>query len=371
MKIFFPWIAMFAAVQCALTLIQWLLRKKQIKKSLRIIIIIAKALIAIACAVLVLAGPVFFRPVQPVMVVIYAVLFMDAFAEVIYAIYLACTKKERKFVPLKLLSLILGILFFVYGTVNMEIITPQYHTYSSAKIKEEHTIIFAADMHVGSAQSMETTAKMIEAMKAENPDYIILGGDITDDYTSKEDMEKTYRLFGETGVPVYFIFGNHEVVQHAEYMKNGLPYTEEELVQTMEANGITVLADAYADLAPDLLLLGREDAAAKELRKDIGTLPNPAPDKYLVVADHQPTEAKDNLAAGTDLQLSGHTHAGQLFPNGFFFSFVSYTRGNYDLGEGANMYVSSGTSGWRVPFRTESHCHYEVIHLQPENAQSE
>ena len=369
MSHFFSWIAMFAAVQCVLTLTQWLLSKRHIGKPVRIVIIIAKVLIAVACAVLVMAGPVFFRPVQPIMVVIYAVLFMDAFADVIYAIYLACTKKERKFTPVKILSLVLGIVFFVYGTVNMQIITPQYHTYTSAKLAQEHTVIFAADLHVGSAQSMDTTANMIAAMKAEKPDYIILGGDITDDYTSKEDMEKTYRLFGETGVPVYFIFGNHEVVQHEKYMKGGLHYTEEELLQTMQANGITVLADSYTVLAPDLLLLGREDAAAKELRKDIGALSNPDTDKFLIVADHQPTEAKDNLAAGTDLQLSGHTHAGQLFPNGFFFSFVSYTRGNYDLGGGANMYVSSGASGWRVPFRTESHCHYEVIHLQPEGAQ--
>ncbi len=365
MQLYFIWFAMFAAVQAALTLIQFLLRKKRIKKAVRVIIIIAKALLAIACAVLVMAGPVFFRPVQPVMVVIYAVLFMDATADVLYAIYLAVRKKERKFVPAKILSLCLGVLFFVYGTVNMQLVSPKYHEYSSAKLQHDYKIAFVADLHVGSSQNFSTTQKTIAAIKAEQPDFVILGGDITDDYTSKEEMLETYRLFGEIGAPVYFIFGNHEVVQHEKYMKDGLHYTEAELVKAMEDNGITVLADEYASLAPDLLLLGREDAAAKEKRRAIDTLPNPAPEKYLITADHQPVLFEDNLAAGTDLQLSGHTHAGQLFPNGFFFSFVSYNLGDYTADNGAVMNVSSGACGWRVPFRTEAQCHYEIVNLHP------
>ena len=89
MQMYFIWIAMFAGVQAALTLIQFLLRKKQIKTVFRVLIIIAKVLIAVACSVLVMGGPVFFRPVQPLMVVIYAVVFMDAFADVIYTVYIA------------------------------------------------------------------------------------------------------------------------------------------------------------------------------------------------------------------------------------------------------------------------------------------
>lgn len=356
---------MFVAVEAALTLIQFLLRKKKIKKSLRAVIIAAKLLAAVACSVIVMGGPVFFRPVQPIMVVIYAVLFTDAVAEIVYCIFLAVRKSERKFLPLKILSLVFGVLFFVYGTLNMETVKPRYHEYTSAKLKNEYKIVFVADLHVGSSQPFELTGQTVEKIKAENPDFIILGGDITDDYTEKEEMENTYRLFGETGIPVYFVFGNHEVVQHEKYMKNGLHYTEAELVKTVEDNGITILSDEYAELGEDLLLLGREDAAVPDLRKDIDTLKNPDPEKFLLVADHQPTKARDNLKAGTDLQLSGHTHAGQLFPNGLFVSLVSYSLGDYDLGDGAVMNVSSGACGWRVPFRTENGCHYEVVTIKP------
>lgn len=366
MKTFVFWSLAFVCVQAILSVCQFVLGKKESKKAVRMIRTAAKALGAIACGVIVLAGPVFFRPVQPLMVVVYAVLLPDAAADVLYGVYRTVRKREKKFAVSKAVSLTLGVLFFVYGTVNMQIVRPDEHVYTSPKLTQSHKIVFVADMHVGSSQPMRTTENMIAAIRDEKPDAVILGGDITDDYTEKAEMEQTYRLFGSIGAPVYFIFGNHEVVQHAKYMKGGLHYTEAELIAAMRENGITVLADEYASLAPDLLLLGREDAAVPELRADIASLVNPAPEKFLLTVDHQPTRAKDNLAAGTDLQLSGHTHAGQLFPNGLCLSLAGYTKGDYALGEGRTLLVSPGASGWRVPFRTESHCRYEVITLQPE-----
>ena len=133
----------------------------------------------------------------------------------------------------------------------------------------------------------------------------------------------------------------------------------------MTENGVIVLKDEFAEIAPDLLLLGREDISEGEGRTAAEDLVNPSPEKYLIVADHQPIEFKRNLAAGTDLQLSGHTHAGQLFPLGALYSVIGYCRGDYTEGD-AVMNVSSGVCGWRMPFRTDSRCRYEVIKLTPE-----
>ena len=132
----------------------------------------------------------------------------------------------------------------------------------------------------------------------------------------------------------------------------------------MAQNGVTVLKDAYAEIAPDLLILGREDLSESGKRSDISALQNPAPEKYLIVADHQPNSFKDNLSAGADLQLSGHTHAGQLFPLGTLYPLIGYCYGDYTEGE-AVMNVSAGACGWRMPLRTEAGCHYEVVSLLP------
>ena len=365
MNIFITWTLLFIAAQAIVSVIQFMLRKKEIKPAIRVVLIILKALLSIAFAVLPMAGPIQLRPVQPIMMALYAVLLTDAAADMIYSIICAFRKTERKFIVAKTISLVLGVAFFIYGTVNMQIVLPNYHIYTSTKLTAEHKIVFAADIHVGSAQTFATLEKEVQAMTAEKPECIILGGDIIDDYTTKEEMEKNFALFGNCGVPVYYLYGNHDRQKHAGYA-NGVQFTAEELEQTIRNSGVTVLKDEYAEIAPDLLLLGREDISEDGGRAEAETLTNPAPEKYLIVADHQPFEFKENSVTGTDLQLSGHTHAGQLFPLCALYSVIGYAYGDFSEG-GAVMNVSAGACGWRVPFRTEKHCYYEVITLQPEN----
>ena len=359
MNTFGMWIALFIIVQTVLTAVQFFATRKPVKWLLRLAVIVAKALIAIAFALLVMAGPVFLRPVQPLLTVIYAVLLPDAAADLLTLII---WRGERSFRHLRRASLLLGAAFFLYGTVNMQIVTPEYHSFTSPKLTEMHRIVFVSDLHVGSSQSFDTTRRTIEKIGAEHPDFIILGGDITDDYTTKTELEETYRLFGALGVPVYYIDGNHELVQHPEYMPDGIEYSREELLDAIERNGITVLRDEFVSLAPDLLLLGREDMADLEQRKAVK---KPDTGSFFLVADHQPVSIREHLALGADLQLSGHTHAGQFFPLKLLYPLFTPTYGEYEYPRGAKLYVSAGASGWRLPFRTEEHCRFEVVDLLP------
>ena len=359
--IFILW---FAAAEALLTAIQFPLRKKVQKPAPRFCLIAGKALLAVLFAFLVLAGPVQLRAVQPLMMALYAALLADAAADAVCTLLFASRKKERRFGAIKAVSLAFGILFFVFGVFNMLTVTPEYHTYTSPKLQKEHTVVFLADLHVGSAQPFSVTEKTIAEIKELHPEATILGGDIVDDYTTKEAMEAAFRLFADFDTPVFYIYGNHDRQGHAEYA-GGRKFTPDELEAALQANGVTVLKDTFAELAPDLLLLGREDISEGEGRKAAEDLKNPSPEKYLIVADHQPAEFKQNLVTGTDLQLSGHTHAGQLFPLGALYPVIGYCRGDYTEG-GAIMNVTPGACGWRMPFRTDAHCCYEVIKLTPE-----
>jgi predicted MPP superfamily phosphohydrolase len=363
MNIFIIWILLFILSEAIVAFVRFLIRKKNIKPALRILIIVLKAILAVAFAVLTMAGPVQLRPVQPLMMAMYAVLLTDAVADIIYSVFCAIRKSERKFIFSQTLSLVLGVLFFVYGTVNMQVVLPNYHTYKSENLNREHKIIFASDIHVGSAQTFSTLEKEVKDMVSESPECIILGGDITDDYTTKEEMKKTFELFGKCGVPVYYLYGNHDRQKHAEYAR-GLQFTAEELENTIKNNGIVILRDEYAELADDLLLLGREDISEGESRANAEKIAVDKNNKYLIIADHQPVEFKENYAFGGDLQLSGHTHAGQLFPLNPLYSIIGYSYGEYTYKD-FTMLVSAGACGWRVPFRTEKHCYFEVISLQP------
>ena len=363
MKTYLEWAFLFVVAMALVSVLQFVLRKKCTSNKLHFALAAIKFVLAAAFAGLVLAGPVFLRPVQPFLVALYAVLLPDAVADLIYTIICAAKKKERKFKVQKLLGICLGVAFLVFGTVNMQLVVPRYHTYSSELLKSEHKFVFLSDLHVGSSQPFSVTEKTVADVAAAKPDFIILGGDITDDYTTKKEMEETFRLFGQTGIPTYYIFGNHEVVQHPQYMKNGIEYTEKELIQTLENNGIKILVDSYDEIAPDLILLGREDAAS-ELRKEAGELEKLPSDKFVLVADHQPVKPDENIEAGADLIVAGHTHAGQLFPLKWLYAVIGKVEGDYKFGE-TTMNISAGASGWRVPFRTESRSSFEVITLKP------
>ena len=365
MTFFIPWVLWFLFALLVFSAVQFFFRKKELKTALRFVIIFLKALIGIVCAALVMAGPVQLRPAQPFMIALYAVILTDAAADFVYTVICILKKTERKFSAEKILSLIFGILFFVYGTVNMQLVKPNYHTFTSKKLQSEHKIVFISDIHIGSVQPFSVLEKEIISIKTENPECIILGGDITDDYTTREETEKLYRLFGSCGIPVYYLYGNHDRQKHAEYAE-GRQYTVEELEKILTENGITLLKDEFVSLGDDLMLLGREDIS-EEKRAKASELAGKNPDnnKYLIIADHQPFEFKDNCEIMGDLQLSGHTHAGQLFPLKAMYSVIGYAYGEFEYKD-ARLVVSSGAGGWRVPFRTDSHCCFEVVYLNPE-----
>ncbi|MBQ7639130.1 MAG: metallophosphoesterase, partial [Clostridia bacterium] len=354
----------FILSEALLLFLRFLFRKHEKKTWQSVLIVSVKILLAVAFAVLPLAGPVQLRPAQPFMMAAYAALLPDAAADIVYGVYLLASKKERSFKAGAVLGLVFGAAFFVFGVVNMQTVKPEYRTFNSDKLSHEYNVVFMADMHIGSPQLFSTVEKTVGHIKDLNADAVILGGDIVDDYTTKDEMEKTFALFKDFGAPVYYVFGNHDRQGHAEYA-GGVKFTEEDLLDAMEKNGVTALRDEFVVLGRDLLILGREDLSETEKRKSYDDITNPSPDAFLLVADHQPNDFDNASAFGADLQLSGHTHAGQLFPMRFLYSLIGgAVWGEYEK-NGKTLFVSSGFAGWRVPFRTDASCRYEVITLKP------
>ncbi len=299
-----------------------------------------------------------------VLAALYAVLLPDAVADILTLPFVIKSRKEKRNHN-RMQMIVSGVcvaIFLVFGTFNMQTVTANRFTYTSEKLSNEYKVVFISDLHVGSSQSIHTTESTIRKIDEENADCVLLGGDIVDEYTTKEEMEETFSLLGEINAPVYFIYGNHDR-QPTGDMIGGRTFTDEELEDAILSSGITILKDEWVSFSDDLVIFGRESYNCDD-REDISTI-SPRPDNaFVLMADHSPFETDDTAASSADLQLSGHTHAGQLFPMRWFIAMTGDVYGFYRCSS-TDVYVSSGACGWRFPIRTETGCHYEVVTLQP------
>ena len=292
---------------------------------------------------------------------LYIVLMGDAISD-IAVIIIAFASKEYK----PVLSLILGLVFtmgfFSYAYFNMQITAPEYHTFVTDKTNREYKVVFLSDLHYGTAQTEKSLLNTLDKIRAEKPDFILLGGDITDDFTTLDELQFLYKQIGNLDIPAYFIYGNHDRQDYFE-VYGDRKYTDEQLVDAITSNEITILCDEYALFGDDIVLLGREDIS-HDTRLPVEKLPSFPKDRLVICVDHSPYQYDDIASDGADLQISGHTHAGQLFPLHFFYEMAKdYVYGEFNI-ENTELITSSGVSGWAFPFRTEAHSYYDVIEIK-------
>ena len=261
-------------------------------------------------------------------------------------------------------AFVFAVLLTVYGVWNMNRFRVTEHTVTSDKLSSGYRVVFISDTHYGTIQDKKVLREAAARISAEKPDLVILGGDIVDDGTSREDMYEAFAVLGgiDTKYGVYYIHGNHDRQQYSARKK----YKENELGNAIAAAGITELNDEGAVIAGDLYLFGREDGGRSAFSAETlaAKISAESGERFVLLADHQPSRFGDNAAAGADLQLSGHTHAFQIWPGGMLLKHFMLWYGTYREGS-AELFVSSGFAGWGYPVRTEKHCEYVSVTLAP------
>lgn len=262
------------------------------------------------------------------------------------------------------LPVIVTAILLTYGHANMQNAVKTEYEAETEKNIDDYRIVLLTDIHYGTIQDTEILKDKIKEISGQRPDIVVLGGDIVEEGTSKEKMKEVFRVLGgiEARYGIYYVYGNHD---RQPYTQNR-SYTDEELKVAITENQIEILEDDYVEIHEDLILAGRGDAAWGNIsgRASVKELLRVADrEKYIVVADHQPIEAEENSAQGVDLVLSGHTHAGQIWPVGVVSELIGILNyGEYNVND-CKVIVSSGFTGWGYPVRTEKHCEYVVIHV--------
>lgn len=331
---------------------------------LKVLIFILKFILMTGLALLLIAyaSPFLWKYNYPLSG-IYIALLADCICDIVMAA-VSLFRKKQKFSFRAVVFCIITLLVSVYGTVNSQIIRKDHREFSSAKLKQPHTFVFLSDLHYGSSQRTDTIEKALDEIRDLHPEFVVLGGDICDEHTEKDEMELIFRQLGSLETPVYYIYGNHDRQDRGHYV-GGKKYSEDELAAAIENSGITILQDDVTQIGTDLVLIGREDSS-RPARAAVKDLPEWSSDAYVICTDHSPYMNEDILAEGADLQLSGHTHAGQYFPLKYVYTLAGLSvYDTYRIGD-TDLYVSPGIGGWYMPFRNEAQCSYTVIELKPE-----
>lgn len=253
-----------------------------------------------------------------------------------------------------------------YGYVNANCVRRKEYVLLSDKVDHTVRILLISDLHYGTAQRNNVLADTIKDLNNVKADILILSGDVVQQgRTTKEDMYRAFELLGsvKTKYGAYFVSGNHDFIIEQSPDAIRPYYTKSDLFDVLDRNGISLLDGSVEEVA-GIRLIGRSDKATcvGNVRSNIHI---PADDKYTVVIDHDPNNL-DVSQFEYDLQLSGHTHAGQVFPvNLYVESYLGYIYGRYDVGN-KSLIVTSGMGVGRYPIRTCKHCEYVVITIKPD-----
>ncbi|HOH55713.1 MAG TPA: metallophosphoesterase [Paludibacteraceae bacterium] len=222
--------------------------------------------------------------------------------------------------------------------------------------KKEMKIVAASDIHLGNDIDKNYLKKYVRLINDQQPDIILLAGDICDRSLKPLIHQKMNEELENLKAPlgVYAIPGNHEY------------YTEnfQKTLQFYESSGIKVLTDSVLLVNDSFYLAGRKDRMDKNRKKLSTLLSTFAADKPVILLDHQPSALNEAVQNNVDLQLSGHTHEGQVFPANLIVEWVFEAGYGYYKKGKTHLYVSSGLGLWGPPYRIGTQSEIVVVNFK-------
>ena len=317
----------------------------------------------IICAIIIVLGVNIFNGTA--IVILHWLLFGLITNFIFFLIAKIFKKTYPKLKDSGIIPLVLTILTMTYAYFNMITIKETHYDITTDKtLKQKYDLLFISDLHILTTMNIDALNKEIAKINRKNYDFIVLGGDIVDENVDKISMQETFESLGKLNnkYGIYYVYGNHD----EQLYSNNPYYTKEELIKSLKDNNITILSDDSVTINDDIIIYGRDEVSRNQNRIDTANVINMLDkDKFKLIVDHQPLDVTKNANLGFDMQLSGHTHAGQIFPANIvielFINELAYgheTRGDYDI------IVSSGMAGWGFPLRTTKHSEYVTIHLK-------
>lgn len=244
----------------------------------------------------------------------------------------------------------------IAGIINFNTIrTSEYSIDIPAReSKIDHLkIAFIADFHLKKGTNFHFVKRFAEKIRIINPDLMIFGGDIVEGDRNDGNLDAFAEVLSgiRAKYGVFAVLGNHE------------HYAGQERGSFFDKAGIKVLSDTNVVLANSFNLTGRNDSHIRN-RKQIDELLKSVTDTLPdILIDHRPTEIDQVSKTSVDVQLSGHTHNGQLFPINLITRKVYLLSWGHKKIGNTHFFVTSGIRLWGPPVRTTGKSEIMVINI--------
>ncbi|UCC79459.1 MAG: metallophosphoesterase [Candidatus Zixiibacteriota bacterium] len=252
-----------------------------------------------------------------------------------------------------LVSILAVLIVVIAGYINA--LNPKVSKLSldinkAANERSSLNIVFASDIHLGTIVGRHRFNRIVEKINALNPDIVLLPGDIVDEDLKpvlRENIGESLKKI-EAPLGVYACTGNHEHIGGVE-----------EACKYLTENNIMVLRDSVIRVNDQFYLIGREDRDGGRFsgrgRMSLEDLMQGVDTEYpVILMDHQPQKLEEASSNRADLQISGHTHNGQLWPFNYLTDALYEISWGYKKKGNTHIYVSSGVGTWGPPVRTGS-----------------
>lgn len=283
-----------------------------------------------------------------------AVVFLDLIRLVNHFIHFYPSFVTRNYEKTKQI-IALGVLIassfaILIGYINAQNVRIKNLTVSvNKKISGQQAIklVMASDIHLGSIIGRKRFCKIVNLINNQNPDIVLFPGDMVDEDIAPvikdnlgEALESIKAKWG-----VFASTGNHEYIGGVE-----------KACSYLERHGVRMLRDQTIKINDLLYIIGREDRSIQSFtgrnRVPLAALVEDIDHKLpVILMDHQPIRLNEAQENGVDLQISGHTHNGQIWPLNYITTMVyELSWGHVKKGE-THYYISSGAGTWGPPVR--------------------
>ncbi|SMC45439.1 metallophosphoesterase [Sporomusa malonica] len=247
------------------------------------------------------------------------------------------------------LFILLGMLAYgAWNALNPVITRYDMSINKKAEGIDNLKIVLVSDIHMGRVVGIDRVERLAESLNDLNPDIVLYAGDQIDD-------DATYVASNKIAEPLRNVkarFGSYAVLGNHEYI-SGQPALA---VSLLKNNGITVLQDQWTTIGDAVYIVGRDDlSAVRYAARGTGSLVDIMKDidkkKIIILMDHQPSRINEAAQQGVDLQVSGHTHNGQFFPNNLITKRIYEQDWGYLKKDSYQLIVSCGYGTWGPPIR--------------------